>query len=235
METLQLDVQTRNKSISPVVLRRERVIPAVFYGRGLKPQVLQVKYPDFRKVFIKSGSNKIIDLNIDGKNKAKVLVQDVQYYPLTGAVSHIDFINVKMTEEITTDVPIEVTGVAPAVKDLGGILTKVKHEVEVKCLPTNIPSTIVVDISVLADFSCSVHVKDLNLPSGVKVTDNPEDAVIIVSAPRKEEEVAPPEAATGIEGTAAEAAAKEDAAASAEAGEAAPAEGASKSKEEKKQ
>jgi large subunit ribosomal protein L25 len=232
METLQLEVRTRDTAISPAVLRRERIIPAVFYGRGLKPQVLQVNYPEFRKVFLKSGSNQIIDLSIDGKSKAKVLVHDVQYYPLTGAVSHVDFINVRMTEEITTHVPVEITGVAPAVKDMGGVLTKVKHDVEVKCLPMDIPSKIVVNVEMLVDFSCSIHVKDLVLPKGVKVMDNVEDAVVTVTAPRKEEEITPAAPATGIEGTAAELAAKEEAAKAAEAG-AAPAAGG-KAKEDKK-
>lgn len=232
MEILQLEVQSRDKAATPGALRRNRIVPAVFYGKGLKPQALQVNYADFRKVFIKTGSNKLIDLNIDGKQKVKVLVHDLQYLPLTGGISHIDFINVKMTEEVTTHVPVEVTGVSLAVKDLGGILTKVKHDVTVKCLPMDIPSNIVVDISVLADFSCSVHVKDLKLPKGVKVMDNPEDAVITVTAPRKEEEVAAPVAtATGIEGTAAELAAKEDAA---KAAAATSGEGAPKAKEEKK-
>jgi len=204
-------------------LRRERVIPAVFYGKGLKSMPLKVNYGEFRKVFLKAGSNKLIDLDIDGKKKVKVLVHDIQFYPLTGAITHVDFINVKLTEEVTTHVPIVVEGVALAVKDLQGVLTVVKHEINVRCLPTNIPESITVDVSSLVDFSKSIHISDLILPAGVKVMDNVKDVVVTVTAPRKEEEVAVVTPATGIEGTAAEAAAKEDAAKAAEAAAAEPA------------
>jgi large subunit ribosomal protein L25 len=231
MDTLQLEAQTRDVSIKAESLRRQRLIPAVFYGKGLKGTPLKVDYGAFRKIFLKAGSNKLIDLDIDGKKKVKVLVHDVQYYPLTGAINHVDFINVKLSEEVTTHVPVVVEGVAPAVKDLQGILTVVKDEIEVKCLPTALPESVKVDVSELVDFSKSIHVGDLKFPADVKVLDNPKDVVVTVSAPRKEEEVAPtPE--TGIEGTAAEAAAKED---EAKAAEAAATEGGGEAPAEKKE
>jgi large subunit ribosomal protein L25 len=231
METIQLAAQSRDASVAANKLRRTKLIPAVFYGKGLKGESLQVNYQEFRKVFLKAGSNKLIDLNIDGKKNNKVLVHEVQYYPLTGAITHIDFINVNLKEEVTTHVPVEVFGIAPAVKDLGGILTTVKHEINVRCLPTEIPDVIKIDVSGLVDFSKSIHISDLNLPVGVKVMDNLKDVVVTVTAPRKEEEVTPVAvAATGIEGTAAELAAKEDAA---KAAEAAAAEGGAKGKEKK--
>jgi large subunit ribosomal protein L25 len=229
METIQLEAKTRDVSLAVNRMRKENQIPAVFYGKGLKGTPLQVSYQDFRRVFLKAGSNKLIDLNIDGKKKTKVLVHDVQYYPITGAITHVDFINVTLTEEVSTHVPVEVTGIAPAVKDLGGILTVVKHEINVRCLPTEIPDKITVDVSMLVDFSKSIHISDLNVPAGVKLMDNVKDVVVTVTAPRKEEEVTPVTTATGIEGTAAEAAAKEDAA---KAAEAAAAEGG-KAKEKK--
>jgi large subunit ribosomal protein L25 len=217
METIQLDAQTRDTNVSPSLLRRTRIIPAVFYGKSQKSLPLQMPYGIFRKVYLKAGGNHIIELHIDGKKKETVLVHDVQFYPLTGEISHVDFLAVSLSEEVTTHVPVEITGVSLAVKDMGGILTTVKHEIEVKCLPMDIPQSIPVDISVLADFTCSVHVKDLNIPAKVKVLDNPEDVVVTVSAPREEEVVAAP---SGLEGTAAEAAAKEEAAAAADAPEA---------------
>jgi len=216
METLQLAAQSRDMAVAVKRLRKERLIPAIFYGKGVKNVPLQVKYGDFRRVYLKAGENKIIDLDIDGKKKVKVLVHDVQFYPLTGAINHVDFINVNLNEEVTTHVPIVVEGVSLAVKDLQGVLTMVKHEINVRCLPNDIPEAIKVDISSLVDFSKSIHVSDLVLPKGVKVLDNLKDVVVTVTAPRKEEET-PVLSATGIEGTAAEAAAKEDAAKAAEA------------------
>jgi len=233
MEALQIEAQTRDTAVSARSLRRSRIIPAVYYGKGQKSQPLQVSYQQFRKVFLKAGSNKVIDLNINGK-KTKVLVHDVQYYPLTNAISHIDFLNVKLSEEVTTRVPVELTGMAPAVKDLGGIITTVKRDVTVRCLPMDIPSVIIVDVSTLVDFSCAVHVKDLTLPKGVKIIDNLDDVAVTVTAPRKEEEVAPAAPVTGIEGTAAEAAAQEEAAKVAEVAAGPEVEGGAKAKEEKK-
>jgi len=214
METIQVDAQTRQTGVALNALRKSRMIPAVFYGKGREAQALQMDYGIFRKVLIKAGTNRVVDLNIDGKKKEKVLVHDVQFYPLTGAITHVDFLSVKLSEEVTTHVPVEFSGISPAVKDLGGILTTVKHEIEVKCLPLDIPQSFSIDLSVLANLADAVHVRDLNIPSNVKVLDDLEDVVVTVSAPRKEEEVAPATTA-GLEGTAAEAAAKEEAAAAA--------------------
>jgi large subunit ribosomal protein L25 len=225
METIQLDVQTRDLGMAVSALRKNRLVPAVFYGKGQKNLHLQMDYGVFRKVYLKAGTNRIVDITIDGKKNEKALVHDVQFLPLTGAINHVDFLAVKLSEEVTTSVPVEIVGVSSAVKDLGGILTTIKHEIEVKCLPMDIPQKFEVDISTLDAFSTAIHIKDLSLSAGVKVLDNPEDVIVMVSAPRKEEEVAP--ATVGLEGTAAELAAKEAAAKEAVAG------GAEKEKEKK--
>lgn len=229
METVQLEAHSRDTKSSAKNLRKVNQIPAVFYGKGEQPMSLQMDYQSFRKVFIKAGTNKVIDLHIDGKKKTQVLVHEVQYYPISGAITHVDFLHVNLNEEVTTHVPVVTTGVAPAVKDLGGILTIVKHELTVRCLPLEIPQNLTVDISSLAQFSSSIHVSEVVVPKGVKLMDRAEDVVVTVTPPRKEEELAPATPSTGIEGTAAEAAAKEDAA---KAAEAAAAEGGKK--EEKK-
>jgi large subunit ribosomal protein L25 len=231
METVQLEAHSRDSKNSAKNLRKVSQIPAVFYGKGEKAMSLQMDYQVFRKVFIKAGTNRVIDLHIDGKKKTQVLVHQVQYYPITGAITHVDFLHVNLNEEVTTHVPVVTTGVAPAAKDLGGILTIVKHELTVRCLPLEIPQNISVDVSTLVQFSNAIHVSDVVVPKGVKLMDHAEDVVVTVSPPRKEEEVvvAP---ATGIEGTAAELAAKEDAV---KAAEVAGAEGAPKKEEKKKE
>lgn len=210
METVELDAKSRDTKVHARNLLKMKLLPAVFYGKGEQSVTIQMDYQVFRKVFIKAGSNSLVDLNVDGKKKGKVLIHDIQYNPLTGTMTHVDFLHVNMKEEITTMVPVELTGVSTAVKDDGGILTTVKHEIEVKCLPSDIPHNIQIDISTLVDFIHPIHVSDLVVPKGVAILDNPEDVVVTVSAPRKEEDVVAP-VATGIEGTAAEAAAKEDA------------------------
>jgi large subunit ribosomal protein L25 len=198
METVNLDAKVRDTKITANSLRRAKIIPAICYGKREQSLPLQVDYQVFRRIFLKVGSNQIIDLNIDGKNKKQVLVHDIQYHPLTGAITHVDFLHVNLTEEVTAHVPVEFFGVAPAIKDFGGILTTVKHELTVKCLPMDIPHEIKVDITGLVMLSSSIHVKELSLPKGVHILDNSEDVVVTVVAPRVEEEAAP--AAVAVEG-----------------------------------
>lgn len=202
MEIVQLEVMSREKGSSAKVLRRKKIVPAVYYGAGSESLPLQMDYQTFRKVYIKVGTSQLVDLSIDGKKNEKVLVHEVQFHPLTGFIEHVDFLHVDMKKEIETDVPVEILGIAPAVKNLGGVLNTVKHELTVKCLPGNIPHSIEVDISGLDELHGAVHVSDLKVPEGVVITDAPEDVVVIINAPRVETEEAPV-AAEGAEGEAA--------------------------------
>lgn len=210
MDTVKLEVKTRDLKLKLNALRRSKVIPAIFYGKKEKSIPLQMDYQVFRKAFIKAGSNQVIELHIDGKHNTPVLVHDVQYDPITSTISHVDFLHVNLAEEVTANVPIVIIGSSVAVKDFGGILTTVKHELTVKCLPMDIPHVIEVDVSGLEQLGKSVHISDLPLPKGVKFMDHLEDVIVTVSAPRTEEEAVTP-VASGIAGTAAELAAKEDA------------------------
>ncbi|MFC1749039.1 50S ribosomal protein L25 [Pseudomonadota bacterium] len=216
MDTVNLEVTTRDPKLKAKGLRRESIIPAVFYGKKIEPVSIQMDYQTFRKVYIAGGQSAIIDLNIDGKQSEKVLVQDINLNPLTGKIDHVDFVKVNMKEEVTANVPIEVVGTAPAVKDLGGILNTVKTEITVKCLPTELPQSVEVDVSDLEEFGASIHISDLKLPEGVVVQDTPEDVVLNVVAPRiQEEEEAAVEAdaeaaAAAVEGEEGEAAEGEE-------------------------
>jgi len=225
MEKILLDVQVRDVKVSPSYLRKQRQIPAVFYGNKQKSMALQVDYQTFRKAFERSGGNQVIELNIDGK-KQPVLVHDVQYDPLTDDFGHIDFIHVNMNEEVKANIPIVIVGTAPAVKNLGGILTTQRHELEVKCLPADLPQNIEVDVSGLEQLHTSIHLSDLTMPNGVKLTGNPEDVVVTISVVKEEVEEAP-----SIEAAVAESAAASGTPA---AEGAAPAEGAVAPAEEKK-
>ncbi len=234
MEMVTLAANVRDMKVSPNALRGNRLIPAVYYGKKEETMSLQLDYQTFRKIFLKTASTQVIDLHIDGKKKTPVLVHDIQFHPLTGAIHHVDFLHVNLNEEVTTSVPVEITGLSPAVKDFGGILTTVKHEIKVRCLPMDIPHSVQVDVSTLATLGSAVHVKELNIAKNVQVLDNPDDAVVTVSAPRVEEEATAATAATGLEGTAAEAAAAEDAAKAAAAEAAGEGKEAAAPKEEKK-
>lgn len=204
MQTFALEATGRQMTLKPKAIRASGRIPAVYYGRGKASLSLELNYQTFRKVFEKAGENTIIDLTVDGK-KVPVLVHDVQFDPVTDKIAHVDFIHVDMEKEVTTSVKVTFVGVAPAVKNLGGILDVQKHEIKIKCLPKDLIHGIEVDVSPIVDYHTSIHVKDLKVPATVKILDNPDDTVVTATPPRAEEETKPAEAAAvpGAEGTAA--------------------------------
>ncbi|MBU0667685.1 50S ribosomal protein L25 [Patescibacteria group bacterium] len=211
METVKLDVQSRDVQTSVRDLRKSRVIPAVCYGQGEMSSLIKMDYQTFRRAYMKAGTSQLIDLSVDGKTPKKVLVHEMQHNSLSGAIEHVDFLMVNLKEAITAHIPVEIIGEAPAIKDFGGILNVVRDEITVKCLPLNLPAHINVDISGLNELSSAIHIENLQILEGVEFMDNPDDVVVIVNAPAKEEEiVAAPEEAIAEGAEAGEAAKVED-------------------------
>lgn len=201
MDTVSLEVKSRSAEASAKDVRNGDSIPAVFYGLKQENKNIEVDYQTFRRVYDKAGGNTVIELDIDGKEKVNVLVHELQHNPVTDKFTHIDFKFVDLNKEITTEVPLEATGEAKAVRELGGTL-QTKDMVMVKCMARIIPHSIEFDISPLEDFHSTIHVKDLKLPEGVEVVDDPELTIASVSAPRAEEEEAPAEEAAEVAGEA---------------------------------
>ncbi len=202
MDSFVLDATKRDQGKARD-LRTKGLIPAIYYGKSQTNMSLALVYQAFKKIFDKAGENTIIELNVDGK-RTPVLVYDIQYDPLSDKISHVDFIHVDMQKEVTTSVKVIIIGTAPAVKNMGGILDIQKHEIKVKCLPKDLIHGIEVDVTPIVDFKTSVHVKDLKVPSTIKVLDNPEDTVVTATPPRAEEETKSAEvAAVPAEGAAA--------------------------------
>ena len=170
--------------------RKEGLIPAVVYGRDLEPLPVWVNHLDFSRLVKKAGESTMFSLEVDGKNGRNVIIYDIQNDPVTGRIIHLDFFQVRMDEEIETEVELEYVGQSPAVAELGGILVKNMDEIEVKCLPADLPSKIEVDISSLRTFDDYIYVKDLNVSDKVKIDLEPETVVALVSSPRTEEELA---------------------------------------------
>jgi large subunit ribosomal protein L25 len=161
------------------------------YGPKEESTPLTLDRIAFEKLFKEAGESSVIVL--EGLSAPKeVLVHDVSFDPRRGGVIHVDFYAVEAGKEITVDVPLEFTGEAPAIK-LGGTLTKVLYEVEVTAKPKDLPQHIDVDVSSLDDFEKRILVKDLSVPKGVTVENDPEDVVVLVQAveEEKEEPVAP--------------------------------------------
>ncbi|MDD5731326.1 MAG: 50S ribosomal protein L25 [Patescibacteria group bacterium] len=164
-------------------------IPAVVYGKGKENQNLTVNKIEFNKIFSKAGENSLIDLEIEGAGMHNVLAKEVQFNAVTDEPIHIDFYEVKMDEEIETEVPLKFIGESLAVKDLEGTLITNKTEVTVKCLPANIPHEIEIDLGKLATFEDSIQAKDIKLPAKVELLTDLEETIALVNPPRSEEEL----------------------------------------------
>lgn len=188
MEAMHLKVQVRDPKVKVKDLLKAGLVPLEFYGQGVKNQSFQANYQDFRRMYRVAGGNTVVEIDIDGKEKLNALVHDVQFNPVSGNVVHVDLINVRMDVKVTANVPLVFVGSAPAVREMGGVLTHAIDYVEVECLPKNLPHEIEVDISSLVDFHHSIHVSDVKAPSGVEILNNPEDTVASVSAAKVQSE-----------------------------------------------
>lgn len=190
METIKLVAQPRTQLGKKVKeLRINGLIPAVLYGKDNKPINLQIDSKKFKVVYNKAGSSSLVDLEIHNQEPIKVLIQDVQENPISNEPIHIDFYAIRMDEEITTEIPLKFVGIASAVKDLEGNLVKNYDKIEVECLPIDLISEINVDISSLKTFEDQIKIKDLNIPEKLKVIDDLESVVAVVTPPRSEEEL----------------------------------------------
>ncbi len=189
METINLAAQLRDGETKAKKIRTEGMIPAVVYGHNKKNENLKIDYQSFVKTYREAGLSSLVDLAIGKKPSVKVLISDIQKDPVRGDYIHIDFYKIKMDEEITTTISLTFKGVSKAVKELEGILVKNIDELEISCLPKDLPSKIEVDISSLNTFDDSIHIKDIKLPSKVTTTSEPDDVVAIVTPPRSEEEL----------------------------------------------
>ncbi len=193
MENLILELNVRDKDMKVNDLRKNNLIPIEYYGKGVKNLSLQSDYQNFRKLYRVAGGNTVIQLKVDGKNQGNVLIHDVVFDPVTDRIVHVDLISVKGDQVITTSIPLEFVEIAPAVKELGGILTYNLDEIEVKCLPGDLVKNIEVDMSSLVDFNIFIRVKDLKIPGNIEVLNDMEDLVVTVVPPRTEEEEEPDE------------------------------------------
>lgn len=216
-------------------LRRGGRIPSVLYGHRLKSVPISVDYRELTRIIRQTGLNALLEMEISGTSDKKpmvVMVKEMQTDVIHHEIIHLDFIKVEMLEKITVSIPVRLQGKSAGVVEKGGLVEQSRREIEVKCLPGNIPDGIDVDISSL-DIGHSIHIKDLKLPEGVEPVQDPTVTVVAIVAPKEEEA----SAAAPAEG---EAAPAEGAAAAAPAegekkGEARPEEKKEAAKEPKKE
>jgi large subunit ribosomal protein L25 len=173
-------------------LRREGIIPAVLYGHKTQPTSLQVDARELRGVLREAGTTHLISLQRGSKKPVVVLVREVQRSPIDNRVLHVDFYQVVMTEKITVAVPLTFVGTAPAMAQPNTVMLHGLEEVEIECLPGDLIETIEVDLSALVALDDAIHVKDLNVPSTIRILNDPEEVVakVVVEYRPVAEEVA---------------------------------------------
>src|SRR3989344_6637430 len=189
---LTLKAEIRSKTDKLDQLRKAGKVPAVFYGKKEASTPISISKVDFLKIWKEAGESSVVTLDTPGGEKDS-LIQDVDIDPVTGVPLHADFYVFEKGHKVKVALPLEFIGIAPAVKDLGGMLVKVLHELKVEAMPKDLPHNLTVDTSTLSSFNDQVLAGNIILPNGVTLLENPEEVVALVSAPReeKEEEVVP--------------------------------------------
>ncbi|PIQ87368.1 MAG: 50S ribosomal protein L25/general stress protein Ctc [Candidatus Omnitrophica bacterium CG11_big_fil_rev_8_21_14_0_20_45_26] len=190
MKTVELKAAYREKvgKASAKRVRAQKQIPAVVYGHKTKPISVTVDYKDFLHVIhTGAGENVVIDLKVQGPKQLaeNVIIKDMQYHPVTDLINHIDFTVISMTEKIEIKVRLAIKGESPGAKE-GGVLDVVHHEIDVECLPTQIPDKIDCDISAL-NIGDAIHASELKIPAGVKCLFPEDEVIVTVHAPKAEE------------------------------------------------
>lgn len=193
MSEMTLEVARREKTGTGVAkrLRREGRVPAVVYGDDKDPISISVSARDMSDLINKSehGIRSVFLLKLaNSKQSRHAMVRELQLDPLTRSMQHVDFIRVNMDEKVHVMVPIHTEGKARGVKEDGGILDQQLREIEVECLPGDIPDEIVLDVSELG-INDYIRLSDLQLPDEVELHDKPEDDPVIVGVVPKKEEV----------------------------------------------
>lgn len=196
-----LSITAEKRSIFGKELKSERQagkMPVIVYGDKKDATPLFVQTGEFKKLLAKAGESTVVTVKTESGDK-DVLVQEVAWHPVTGEPLHADFYIVDKTKVLKINVPLNFSGVSPAVKDLAGILVKVIHELHVEVLPMDIPHEIEVDISKLINLDSQILVKDLKVNKEVKVLNNPDDVVAAISVAKEEVVEAAPVDLSSIE------------------------------------
>jgi large subunit ribosomal protein L25 len=197
MEEIILEAESRKElgRSKTKGLRSKGYIPAIVYAQGKESESIKVSTSTLLKVIHQHRiENAVISLKVkDGKKQKSLacIIKEIQYDPVKGGIMHLDFNEISLTKTIKINVPVTAKGEPIGVKQEGGSLEHVLWELEIECLPADIPKEIEVDVSQL-NIGDSIHVKDLTVPSNIRILNDPDSIVLSVVAPLKEEVVAVP-------------------------------------------
>jgi large subunit ribosomal protein L25 len=190
--TINIKVEKRGEIGKLENLRKAGFMPAVYYGHKIESTPIQIKKTEFLKAYKNAGESTVIKLNTP-EGEIEALIHDIDLNPITGEPRHADFYVFEKGHKVEISVPVEFIGISPAVKDLGGVLMKILHEIKVKAEPSNLPHQIEIDISPITELEGQILAKDIILPKGVDLVEHPEEVIVTVATPKAEkvEEEAP--------------------------------------------
>lgn len=187
MTAVSIKAEKRDARESPAALRKAGKMPAVYYGKKQASTPIAVSEKEFAKAFREAGESTVVTLEMP-EGSLDSLIYAVDRDPIVGRARHADFYVFEKGQKIKIKVPIEFIGVAPAVKDLGGVLVKVLHEIEIEAAPKDLPHAIAADISPLVDFKSQLLAKQVALPAGVALVTGEDEVVASVYEPKEEME-----------------------------------------------
>ncbi len=196
-----LTLEAQKRSIFGKALRKSRgtgLLPAIIYGGKMEAESLFIDTGTFKKVWREAGESTIVSIKTAEGTK-DTLIHDVSFHPVSGEPLHVDFYAIDTKKPIEVSVPLEFVGVSGAVKNLGGILVKVLHELRIEVLPKELPHSLSVDISKLDNIGDQLIAKDISLPSSASLVTNSEEVVAIISIAKEEEPEAGPVDLSAIE------------------------------------
>ena len=180
--TLRAETGREPGSRSSRRLRRKGMVPAVIYGRDLEPISVAVDAHDlYVALHTDAGVNALINLETEGQDAQLTMAREVQRHPVRGDITHVDFVKISLTETTQVEVSIELTGESIGVKE-GGIIETIRSSIHVEALPTDIPQSIMVDISELA-IGDTLRIGDLPVMEGVEYLGDADDPVVTVVTP----------------------------------------------------
>lgn len=166
-------------------LRRQGQLPAVIYGRHLDPIAISLDAHSASLVLGQLTSSSLVTIELEGK-EFPTLVREKQRNYIKDTLTHVDFLAVSLTERIRARVRLEFAGVSPAVKDLNAVLVHGLDQLEVECLPPDLPERITVDVSVMAQIGNGIYVRDLVVPEKVRVLSDEAEMIIVATMPKVE-------------------------------------------------
>ena len=177
-------------------MRRDGKLPAVIYGRHNEPIIISLDSHTASLALGRLSSSSLVTIDVDGTEYA-TLVREKQRDYIKNRLLHVDFLAVSQDETLTATVSLHFIGVSIAVKDYNAVLVHNLEELEVECLPADLPERIDVDISVLSRIGDGIRVRDIKVSDKVRILENPDTMVAVATAPKVEEEGA---AVPGVEG-----------------------------------